>query len=390
MNLKNKLKSSLLLFGLFFIFSCSNIHEEWSELDTDKISIEELETTFGKPIEIDLLEYRLDHLRYLDKKFVYFGDANPQSTNEKLNKKINNQSKIKLLKQQWKYGNYLGKLMTEVNLFEELSRLTYYGVSDHNIPAQGVEAGSCTWRDPKKNASYCHNELLFSIEELVQGVPSDSIKCLGCRNLQKIIEDLGEYVFVTTKRDWIKELKKEKGVDFDKFSREQVMINKGMNLNGQGDAHLIPTQIDKGIRYEFTLDNDIAIPWGYLPRVSSTGIIEEISFPTKGRTEEVIFKVTEQSKTEINEIIKDSDWIYGDKNDPIGAYRFNQDKTFSYSSGMFGGFSKKGTWNIDDEGDIITYTTWSSNDEGYGNQWIHLISKNELTLDGSDSVYKKI
>lgn len=95
------------------------------------------------------------------------------------------------------------------------------------------------------------------------------------------------------------------------------------------------------------------------------------------------------------QLLNNSNWDYGG----VASIRFNLDKTFSYSTSMFGGFTKTGTWGIsktgidglNTSGDIYTYPTRSTNGQGMNRSWYTLISKNKLRLrDGEGkTVYKK-
>ena len=38
------------------------------------------------------------------------------------------------------------------------------------------------------------------------------------------------------------------------------------------------------------------------------------------------------------------DWVYPDYNDAVGAFKFSSDKSFNYSTTLFGGGTRYGTW----------------------------------------------
>jgi hypothetical protein len=38
------------------------------------------------------------------------------------------------------------------------------------------------------------------------------------------------------------------------------------------------------------------------------------------------------------------DWVYPDYNNAVGAWKFSSDKTFNYSTTLFGGGTRRGTW----------------------------------------------
>mgnify|MGYP001189230006 CR=1 FL=1 len=38
------------------------------------------------------------------------------------------------------------------------------------------------------------------------------------------------------------------------------------------------------------------------------------------------------------------DWVYPDYNNAVGAFKFSSDKSFNYSTTMFGGVTRYGTW----------------------------------------------
>lgn len=57
------------------------------------------------------------------------------------------------------------------------------------------------------------------------------------------------------------------------------------------------------------------------------------------------------------------DWVYPDYNNAVGAWKFSSDNTFSYSTTLFGGGTRRGTWTElgggsfqlnYDNGDIVT------------------------------------
>lgn len=51
------------------------------------------------------------------------------------------------------------------------------------------------------------------------------------------------------------------------------------------------------------------------------------------------------------------DWVYPSLNNPMGAWKFSSDGTFSSSTKMFGGMSSWGKWQVITPGKIeITYT----------------------------------
>ena len=46
------------------------------------------------------------------------------------------------------------------------------------------------------------------------------------------------------------------------------------------------------------------------------------------------------------------DWCYPNCNNATGAWKFNSDNSFNYSSTMFGGMYNTGTWTMNEDGNI--------------------------------------
>ena len=51
------------------------------------------------------------------------------------------------------------------------------------------------------------------------------------------------------------------------------------------------------------------------------------------------------------------DWVYPDYNDAVGAFKFSSDKSFNYSTTLFGGATRDGTWKaLDNCSFELSYT----------------------------------
>lgn len=52
------------------------------------------------------------------------------------------------------------------------------------------------------------------------------------------------------------------------------------------------------------------------------------------------------------------DWVYPSSSNPTGAWKFSSDGTVSFSTTMFGGFTKRGNWQVNSPGQVkISYTS---------------------------------
>ena len=80
------------------------------------------------------------------------------------------------------------------------------------------------------------------------------------------------------------------------------------------------------------------------------------------------------------------DWVYPDMNDPIGAWKFSSDGSFNYSTTMFGGSTRRGTWKdlgngqveliYDDGGYVVSGDGGSGNVSARGT--ITILSKSKF------------
>ena len=64
------------------------------------------------------------------------------------------------------------------------------------------------------------------------------------------------------------------------------------------------------------------------------------------------YRITDESRNELKKMIVGVDWVYKTGNNLIAAIKYSDDGTYRYSTKMFGGISKQGTWRINNDGEI--------------------------------------
>lgn len=80
------------------------------------------------------------------------------------------------------------------------------------------------------------------------------------------------------------------------------------------------------------------------------------------------------STTSSSIAIVNYDWCSPDCYDPMSAFRFSSDGTFSFSTVMFGGMTRRGTWKDIGNNKIVT------SDNRIGTQTITILSKTRLKV----------
>lgn len=87
------------------------------------------------------------------------------------------------------------------------------------------------------------------------------------------------------------------------------------------------------------------------------------------------------------ECLVNYDWVYPSLDDPIGAWKFSKDGTFSSSTKIFGGMSSWGNWNVLSPGQIEIIYTRTTEEYLPGGQILKMSSCNTL-LVGSTTYSK--
>ena len=64
------------------------------------------------------------------------------------------------------------------------------------------------------------------------------------------------------------------------------------------------------------------------------------------------YKITEDSKKDLEKRIVGVDWVYKSGGKIIAAIKYSKDGTYRYTTSMFGGISKQGNWYINNDGGI--------------------------------------
>jgi len=372
---------------LAILTSCSSRFDDWKSLGfktnkkIKKVStLDDFKNQFGAPDSLNLLNFSIDELKYADVSFLYVDPYNPSISDE-----IGPHEKefVELVKNNM-FPNLRGSISDrrekpKNTILEDFDYLTFPGTHE---------------------ADHSENDwnLDFSYKELANNTFSKEVTCKSCKRLVSLRNILGDYVYFTTKKEWVKSIISKYPNDYRAILSMEAMFQftstRKLELRGQGnkgnrvDYYDLPKE---GTRYVFPLDKNNAHPFNDgIQKVNSYGYIDVV-LNSDQKIKGHYFEVTEESRSQVQELIMNSDWIYGDVNSPRGAIKFNSDQTFSYSTSMFGGFSKRGTWEIDDEGDVYTFTDWSSNGEKIGSkEWFSLTSENALNLKGGETTYTRL
>jgi len=395
------------VFGLFLLMglltSCDSNLKKWQILDKTDVTISSLKDQFGDPDSLNLLDFSIDELSYINNEYLYLDPSNPKFSNNKDSVRQNEKRLIQILEnnilKNTRGSVYDIQKKPKVSIIEEFETLTFGGQTPHYHMGDFSKEKQTYINKPDLDNEH---QLQFSYEELVSMNFSRKIVCKGCQKLIDLRLILGDYIYLTTKKEWIQSIISKYPDNY-----RDILTNRrnkpSFRLGGEVSNVVLSNNLPKeGIRYVFHLDKDITSFEG-IQKINSYGYVDVVSSQFENpahkkmgyETPKIYYgdytEATDESILEIKNLTINSDWIYGDKESPIGAWKFNSDNSFSFSTGVGGGFTKKGYWSINTDGDIYTYTNWSSNGKKLGSKsWLTFISENKLKLNDSETIYNRL